>query len=56
MLSLPIIHGNPDHGRQVSSYRRDVLTRLPTAPAGSLGDLLPDRWQAARAASAGARP
>jgi transposase len=29
------------------AYLQDVLTRLPTTPAGQLGDLLPDRWQAA---------
>jgi transposase len=27
------------------AYLQDVLTRLPTTPAGQLGDLLPDRWQ-----------
>jgi transposase len=32
------------------AYLRDVLTRLPAMPAGQLGDLLPDRWQAARQA------
>ena len=32
------------------AYLQDVLTRLPTTPAGQLGDLLPDRWQAARQA------
>jgi transposase len=30
------------------AYLHDVLTRLPTTPAGQLGDLLPDRWQAAQ--------
>ena len=30
------------------AYLQDVLTRLPTTPAGQLGDLLPDHWQAAR--------
>jgi transposase len=30
------------------AYLQDVLTRLPTTPAGQLGDLLPDRWQRAR--------
>jgi transposase len=29
-------------------YLQDLLMRLPTTPAGSLGDLLPDRWSAAR--------
>jgi transposase len=29
------------------AYLQDVLTRLPTTPAGQLGDLLPDRWSAA---------
>jgi hypothetical protein len=29
------------------AYLQDVLTRLPTTPAGHLGDLLPDHWQAA---------
>ena len=29
------------------AYLQDVLTRLPTTPAGQLGDLLPDHWQAA---------
>jgi transposase len=33
------------------AYLQDVLTRLPTTPAGQLADLLPDRWQAARAAT-----
>jgi transposase len=30
------------------AYLQDVLTRLPTTPAGQLGDLLPDHWQSAR--------
>jgi transposase len=29
------------------AYLQDVLTRLPTTPAGQLGDLLPDHWQVA---------
>jgi hypothetical protein len=29
-------------------YLRDVLTRLPTTPAGQLSDLLPDHWQSSR--------
>lgn len=33
------------------SYLKDVLSRLPTQPAASLAELLPDRWQAARAAT-----
>ncbi len=32
------------------AYLQDVLTRLPTIPAGQLGDLLPDHWQAVRQA------
>jgi hypothetical protein len=32
------------------AYLQDVLTRLPTMPAGQLGDLLPDHWQTARKA------
>jgi transposase len=32
------------------AYLQDVLTRLPATPAERLGDLLPDRWQAARQA------
>jgi dipeptidyl aminopeptidase/acylaminoacyl peptidase len=35
---------------------RDVLTRLPTTAAGQLGDLLPDRWQAARQAETAKPP
>jgi len=31
------------------TYLKDVLTRLPTLPAERLAELLPDRWQAARA-------
>ena len=31
------------------AYLQDVLTRLPTLPAGQLDELLPDRWKAARA-------
>jgi hypothetical protein len=34
-----------------STYLQEVLTRLPTTPAGQLGDLLPDHWQAARQAT-----
>jgi hypothetical protein len=30
------------------AYLHDVLTRLPATPAGQLGGLLPDHWQAAR--------
>jgi hypothetical protein len=30
------------------AYLQDVLTRLPTLSADRLGDLLPDRWHAAR--------
>jgi transposase len=30
------------------AYQQDVLARLPTMPAERLGELLPDRWQAAR--------
>ena len=34
------------------AYLQDILTRLPTAAPAQLADLVPDRWQAARAASA----
>jgi transposase len=34
------------------AYLQDVLTRLPTTPAGELAALLPDHWQAARQAQA----
>ena len=33
------------------AYLQDVLTRLPTTPAADLGQLLPDRWQAAQLAT-----
>jgi hypothetical protein len=33
------------------AYLQDVLTRLPATPAGQLGNLLPDHWQAARQAN-----
>jgi transposase len=32
------------------AYLQDVLTRLPTKPAGQLDELLPDRWGTARQA------
>jgi hypothetical protein len=32
-------------------YLQDALTRLPTTPAGQLGDLLPDHWRAAPTAT-----
>jgi transposase len=38
-------------GVEPRAYLQDVLTRLPTTPAGQLGDLLPDHWQTARRAS-----
>jgi hypothetical protein len=34
------------------AYLQDVLTRLPPISAGQLDELLPDHWQAARAAAA----
>jgi transposase len=34
------------------AYLQDVLARLPTTSAGHLDELLPDQWQAARAATA----
>jgi transposase len=33
------------------AYLQDVLSRLPTTPPEQLDELLPDRWQAARAAT-----
>jgi len=38
------------------AYLQDVLTCLPTLPAGQLDDLLPDRWQAARLAKTASPP
>jgi hypothetical protein len=38
------------------AYLQDVLTRLPMTPAGQLGDLLPDRWQAACQAKPATQP
>jgi hypothetical protein len=38
------------------AYLREVLTRLPTMPAGQLGDLLPHHWQAARQANMAISP
>jgi transposase len=38
------------------TYLQDVLSRLPAMPAGQLGDLLPDHWQAARRADATTPP
>jgi transposase len=38
------------------AYLRDVLTRLPTMPAGHLGDHLPDHWQSARQAKTATPP
>jgi hypothetical protein len=32
------------------SYLQDVLTRVPALPAERRGELLPDRWEAARRA------
>jgi transposase len=38
------------------AYLQDVLTRLPSTPGERLTDLLPDHWQAARAASTAPTP
>jgi transposase len=38
------------------AYLQEVLTRLPTTPAEHLAELLPDRWQAARAAANQTQP
>ena len=43
-------------GVELWAYLREVLTRLPTTPAGQPGDLLPDQWQAARRAEPATRP
>jgi transposase len=37
------------------AYLQDVLTRLPTMPAGELVELLPDRWRVAWTAAAAAK-
>ena len=38
------------------AYLQDVRTRLPPMPAGQIGDLLPDHWQAARHAKLATGP
>jgi transposase len=38
------------------AYLQDVLGRLPTTPPDRLGELLPDRWQAAPTSTAPSRP
>jgi transposase len=38
------------------AYLQDVLMRFPAMPAGLLGDLLPDHWQAARQAKLATPP
>jgi transposase len=38
------------------AYLQEVLTRLPGLPAEQLGELLPDRWEAARRARQAAAP
>ncbi len=38
------------------AYLQDLLTRLPTQSSERLADLLPDRWQAARAAATTTAP
>jgi transposase len=38
------------------SYLQDVLTRLPTTPAGQLDELVPERWQAAQRAKQATAP
>jgi hypothetical protein len=38
------------------AYLQDVLTRLPTTPAGQLDELLPDFWHAARRAKTTTQP
>lgn len=38
------------------AYLQDVLTRLPTTPAGQIAGLLPDHWQAARQAQVATAP
>jgi hypothetical protein len=40
----------PRLGVEPWAYLKDVLTPLPASPAGQLGDLLPDHWQASRLA------
>ena len=34
------------NGREPYTYRKDVLTRLPTHRASHIGELLPHRWKA----------
>jgi hypothetical protein len=37
------------NGHDPYAYLKDVLTRLPTQPASRIEELLPHRWQPARA-------
>jgi transposase len=44
------------HGHDPFVYLRDVLTRLPEWPRDRLAELLPDRWEPAKAAESSGEP
>jgi hypothetical protein len=44
---MSLLHSAKLNGHDPYAYLKDVLTRLPTQPAGRIEDLLPHRWRPA---------
>jgi transposase len=44
---MSLLHSAKLNGHDPYAYLKDVLTRLPTHPAGRIDDLLPHRWRPA---------
>ena len=47
---MSLLHSAKLNGLEPYAYLKDVLTRLPTQPAGRIEELLPHRWQPGAAA------
>ena len=44
---MSLLHSAKLNGHDPYAYLKDVLTRLPTQPAGRIEELLPHRWRPA---------
>ncbi len=47
---MSLVHSAKLNGHEPHAYLKDVLERLPTQPASRIEELLPHRWQPAKAA------
>lgn len=48
---MSLVHSARLNGHDPYAYLKDVLEKLPTQPAGRIGQLLPHKWQASATAT-----